>query len=241
VSKLRVVAAMAITVASVMCCTAFQAHAEAPTAPSFLLFAGTDLWRYGAFLYGGTVWAPRGLDADGFAFKALLNGGRYTFSSGDLHTDVDGTMFSAATMPGWRLVRDGLTVGMFAGPAVQDYRLKPYDPGSRLHGLYAGAQFSTEVWYQPTQATMAAVSGSIASIGPTGSLRASVGWRTFDALFVGPETAALWCGEFQELQFGAHVTGFRFNGFEWSGGGGWTITSDRRAGPYLRLGVSSRY
>ncbi len=81
-------------------------------------------------------------------------------------------MMSGAVMPGWRFTRGSLTVSVFAGPVVQDYRLSPYDPGSRLHGLYAGAQAATEIWYQPTTNTMAAVSGSVASIGPTGSLRA---------------------------------------------------------------------
>lgn len=155
----------------------------------------------------------------------LLNGGRYTYTSGDLKSDT----------------RDGLTVSVFADPVVQDYRLTPYDPGSRLRGFYAGGQFATEIWYQPTASTMAAINGSIASIGPTGSVRAALGWRLFDAMFVGPESAALWCGDFQQLEFGAHITGFRFNALEWSAGGGWAMDSDKRSGPYLRLGVSAKY
>jgi hypothetical protein len=88
---------------------------------------------------------------------------------------------------------------------------------------------------------MAAVSGAIASIGPTGSVRAAVGFRAFDAMFVGPETEMLWCGDFQQLEVGAHVTAFHFNATEWSAGGGWSMDSDRRTGPYLRLGVSAKY
>jgi hypothetical protein len=88
---------------------------------------------------------------------------------------------------------------------------------------------------------MAAVSGSVASIGPTGSLRSAVGIRAFDALFVGPETEAIWCNNFEQYEFGAHLTAFRFNALEWSAGGGWSLTSDRRTGPYLRIGVSAKY
>lgn len=224
-----------------MCTALDRAKAGGPASPSFLLFAGTDLWRYGTFFYGGTLWSPAGLDTGGFTLKTLLNGGKYTYASGDLHTDISGSMLSAAAMPGWRFARDGLTVSVFAGPVVQDYRLKPDDPGSRLRGLYVGGQFATEVWYQPSANTMAALNGTMASIGPTGSLRAAAGFRLFDAMFVGPESQALWCANFQQYQFGAHVTAFRFNALELSAGSGWSMDSDRRTGPYLRVGVSTKF
>jgi hypothetical protein len=232
---------MAVALASAVLCLSPSRVQAGPTAPAFLLFGGTDLWRYGQFLYGGALWTPAGLDSSGFALKVLLNGGRYTYTSGDLKSDIDGTMLSAAAMPGWRFTHNGLTVSVFAGPVVQDYRLTPYDPGSRLHRLYAGGQFATEVWYQPAANIMASLNGSIASIGPTGSVRAALGWRVFDAMFVGPESAALWCGNFQQFQFGAHITAFRFNALEWSAGGGWAMDTDKRSGPYLRVGFSVKY
>ncbi|MGO9400634.1 MAG: cellulose biosynthesis protein BcsS [Xanthobacteraceae bacterium] len=177
----------------------------------------------------------------GFTLKLLVNGGRYTYNSGDLNTAVEGTMLSGAVMPGWRFVRGGLTVSVFAGAVVQDYRLRPFDPGSRLHGLYVGGQFATDVWYQPTANIMAAVNGSFVSIGPTGYLRGALGYRVFDAMFLGPETAMLWCAEFQQLEVGVHLTGLHFNAMEWSAASGWSMDSDRRSGPYLRLGVSAKY
>jgi len=236
----RVAVATALAVASVICCAACGAEIL-PPAPSSLLFGGTDLWRYGAFLYGGAVWAPQGLDAGGFAMKALLSGGRYSYMAGDIHAQVDGITVSAAAMPGWRVVRPDFTVSLYAGPLMQDYRLSPYDPGSRLHGLHGGGQLASEIWYQPAPSIMTAFSGSIASIGETGSLRGAVGLRAFDAVFFGPEAAALFCGDFQELQFGAHATAFKFGTTEWSGGAGWALASDRRGGPYLRVGLSARY
>jgi hypothetical protein len=218
-----------------------RAAAAGPGNPSFLFFAGTDLWRYGAFAYGGLLWSPAGLDADGFTLKMLLNGGGYSYVSGGLHQDVDGALLSAGVLPGWRLSSNGIAVSVFAGPVVQDYRLTPDDPGSRLRGFYVGGQLAADVWYQPSPATMVALNGTIASIGPTGSLRAAFGFRVFDRLFVGPENQEIWSGNFQEVQFGAHVTGFHMNGIEWSAGSGWAIASDHRAGPYLRFGVSARY
>jgi hypothetical protein len=150
-------------------------------------------------------------------------------------------MLSGAALPGFRVVRGTLTVSLLAGAAVQDYRLSPYDPGSRLHGLYAGAQVAADVRYQPTANIMAAINGSLVSIGPTGYLRGALGYRLFDAAFVGPETAMLWCANFQQLEVGAHLTGLHAGGMEWSAGTSWSMDSDRRGGPYIRVGVSTKY
>jgi Cellulose biosynthesis protein BcsS len=233
---------MAVAVAGMLLCTTVgRAQTALPNSPTFLLFGGTDLWRYGDFLYGGGLWSPAGLNADGFTLKLLVNGGGYSYDSSALQSKIDGTMLSGAALPGWRWVRNALTVSVFAGPAVQDYRLSPYDPGSRLHGLYAGGQFATDVWYQPTANIMAAINGSLVSIGPTGYLRGALGYRVFDAAFVGPETEMLWCADFQQIEVGAHLTGLHIGASEWSVGGGLSMDSDHRSGPYLRLGVSTKY
>ena len=88
---------------------------------------------------------------------------------------------------------------------------------------------------------MAAVNSSIASIGPTGYVRATFGFRFLAPVFVGPEIAQLWCGDYQQMEFGAHITGPRINALEWSMGTGFALTSDQRFGPYLRAGFNARY
>jgi hypothetical protein len=58
---------MAVAVASLFLCgVPGRADAATPNIPSVLLFGGTDLWRYGQFLYGGTLWSLGGLNNDGF-------------------------------------------------------------------------------------------------------------------------------------------------------------------------------
>ena len=212
-----------------------------PPPPSFLLFSGTDLWRYGAFLNGGVVWSLDGLDASGFVVKTLISSGVYNYVSQGLHTTVDAAMVSASVMPGWHFGVGSFSMNLYAGPVFQDYWLKPNDPGSRLHGAYAGAQFATDVWYQPNPATMMAFSGTITSIALTGSLRAALGYRLFEAAFVGPEVRELVTGNYREYDFGAHVTAFRTGDFEWSGGSGVALTTDHRIGPYLRVNVNRRF
>ncbi len=239
---LRSVAAAVVAAAAVIVVAAGdQATAGGLDERSFLLFSGTDIWRYGGFLYGGFLWSPNGLDTDGFTFKMLLDGGAYSYVSGALQQNIDGTKLSAAALPGWRFTRGGLNVTVFAGPVIQDYRLAPSDPGSHLHGLYAGGETAVDLWYQPNAMTMAAFNAAIASIGPTGFARAAIGVRVFNAAFAGLEMEEIWCADFEELELGAHVTGLRFNSVEWSMASGLALTSDQRSGPYLRLGVNTRY
>ena len=177
----------------------------------------------------------------GFTLKMLLDGGRYSYVSGASGDSVDGTKLSAAALPGWRFTRDNLTVTLFAGPLIQDYRLTPADPGSHLHGFYVGAETAADIWYQPSATTMAALNGAFSSIGPTGYVRAAFGIRTFFPAFVGPEIAQIWCADFQQLELGAQLTALRVNAVEWSFGTGLALTSDQRAGPYVRFGVDERY
>jgi hypothetical protein len=218
-----------------------RAVAAPPNDATFLFFGGTDLWRYGAFLYGGAVWSPGGVDNSGFTLKTLISGGAYTYTSSALNADIKGTTESAAILPGWKFTNDKLIVSLYAGPVVQDYRLSPNDPGARLHGSYVGGEFASDVWYEPTSYSMISVDGMLASIGPTGSLRVALGTRFLDRMFVGPESKEIWCGNFEQYELGAHVTAFRTDRLEWSASAGWAITSDHREGPYFRLGVNTHY
>lgn len=225
----------------VLCTVAARAGPAGPDNPSYLLFAGTDLWRDGAFGNGGLLWAPAGLGHDGFTFKLLLAGGGYVYPSSNLGVDVDGALVSASALPGWRIIRNELTVDVFAGPIVQDYRLMPYDPKSLLRGSYGGGQLAADLWYQPNPTTMMALDGTITSIALIGSARAAIGWRSSpESFFVGPEAQALWCIDYQQLRVGAHVTAYRIDALEWSAAAGFAAESFRRYGPYLRVGVNAR-
>jgi len=88
---------------------------------------------------------------------------------------------------------------------------------------------------------MVALDGTITSIALIGAARAAIGWRSSpESFFVGPETQALWCLDYQQFRIGAHVTGYRIDALEWSGAAGVAIESFHRTGPYLRIGVNAR-
>jgi hypothetical protein len=225
-----------------ICCIAMDRALAAPADDAaFLFFGGTDLSWHGAFLYGGGLWSPGGVDNAGFTLKTQLSGGFYDYTSGALNSNIKGTTESAAILPGWKFEYEKLFVTLYAGPVVQYYRLSPLDPGARLHGFYVGGEVASDVWYEPTSYSMISINGMLASIGPTGSLRVALGTRFLDCMFVGPESEEIWCGNFEQYELGVHVTAFRTDRLEWSAGGGWAITSDHREGPYFRFGVNTRY
>jgi hypothetical protein len=50
-----------------VCCVVMdEALAAPPDDATFLFFGGTDFRSYGAFLYGGLLWSPGGVDNSGF-------------------------------------------------------------------------------------------------------------------------------------------------------------------------------
>jgi hypothetical protein len=50
--------------------------------PHFLFYSGTDLWRFGAFMHGGVLWSPDGVNREGFTLKLLMAGGAYRYQAG---------------------------------------------------------------------------------------------------------------------------------------------------------------
>src|SRR4051812_6725984 len=131
----------------------------------FLLFSSTDLWGQGGFAHGDLLWAPTGLDRDGPVLKLMFGGGFYRYISGALgNTKVRGTELGGAILPGWRFVRDSLTITVFLGYDFQRHRLTPDDPSAGLRGSYVGARTGFELWYQPTATTMVAADASFSTV-----------------------------------------------------------------------------
>ena len=211
-----------------------------------LFFNGADLWRHGAFTHGGALLSARGLDEDGFVFKIAFGSGIYRYHSGALGGEVTGRQFTASALPGWRFKRGRFTLTGFAGLEIQQHRLSPNDPESKLRGTKAGLRGGFELWYEPTRATMIAADLSATTIGPSHSGRLAFGWRLFDRFYFGPEIAGFtYDDNYRQLRLGLHLTGLRlapFNlgPFEWTLGAGWARDSDDRESLYARFGMILR-
>jgi hypothetical protein len=236
-------AAFAAVLGFAQCSALAETEFTARDEPRFLLFAGTDLWRHGGFGHGGLLVAPAGLDREGFDFKLMFGGGRYRYISGALgNAEVAGRQLTVAAMPGWRFIGRNFVITAFAGLDYQDHRLTPDDPSAGLRGSAFGLRTAVELWYEPSPHTMLAADASVSTVGPSYSARIAAGWRMFERYYLGPELQAFAADDnYHQTRVGLHVTGFKYEMYEWSAGLGWAIDSDERGSLYGKLGVISRH
>lgn len=241
-------AAIAFAAASFLCalCLTPPAHAgDDDDDAHVLLFSGRDLWRNGAFLYGGLLIAPGGFEQDGFLLKLIYSVGVYRYNAANLGGEVViGGETVGAILPGWRIKRGNVEAKFFFGPDFAYHPLWPDDPANRLRGTGVGLRMAAEFWYEPTSATMVAGDASITTIVGDTTARLAYGWRVlddlFDGFYVGPEAQYFSSYGYRHLRLGAHVTGLKADNKEWSAGLGWAQDSVGRSGPYLRLGFLTR-
>jgi hypothetical protein len=241
-------AAVFAAVALIFCCvwTFAPATAEEDDETRVILFSGRDLWRDGAFAYGGLLVAPGGFEDDGFLLKLLLSGGIYRYRAGDLDGQtVIGAEGTAQILPGWRIKRHGIELKFFFGPDFERHKLWPGDPGNRLQGTDIGLRMALEFWTEPTANTLVNGDLSLSTIATSWNGRVAYGWRVLDDLFedgfyLGPELQYFNSDGYRHARVGLHVTGLKSGASEWSAAAGWARDSDGRSGPYVRLNVLQR-
>jgi hypothetical protein len=244
----RVHAAAFAAAAILVCCVCVlvvPARAADDEDATIILFSGRDLWTNGAFAYGGLLIAPGGFEDDGLMFKLMLSGGLYRYNASDLGgQEVIGSEMVGQILPGWRIKRGGVEAKVFLGLDIERHVLTPDDPGNKLNGNDLGARLAVDLWYEPTASTMIAADLSFSTIATNNSARIAYGWRVFEDLlggfYVGPETQYFASDGYRHLRLGAHITGLKGEGYEWSAAAGWAGDSDQRTGPYVRLGVAMR-
>jgi hypothetical protein len=238
----RVRAAVSIAAAFVVCCVAAgPSRADDDDEARVLLFSGRDIWRNGAFAYGGLLLAPGGVDQDGINLKLMLAGGLYRYNAGSLGgQQVVGAETVLQVLPGWRVKRGDLEVKVFFGVDAEKHSLWPDDPSNLLRGHSFGVRFATEFWYEPTPTTMVAGDASLSSIATSNSARAAYGWRVLDQFYFGPEIQYFGSDGYRHLRLGAHFTALKTDNNEWLAAGGWARDSDGHSSPYVRLGVVMR-
>jgi len=245
----RVNAAAAVAAAFfIVCCvcvSAGPARAGDDEDATVILFSGRDIWRNGAFMYGGLLVAPGGFDQDGLLLKLIYSGGLYRYNSGSLGGEqVVGGELLGAVMPGWRIKRGGVEAKFYFGVEFARHPLWPDDPDNKLRGNAVGLRMAVDLWYEPTATTMITGDLALSSIATDNSERLAYGWRLFDdalgGFYVGPEVQYFASDGYRHTRFGGHVTGMKAENYEWSAAGGWARDSDGRSSPYLRLGFITR-
>ena len=246
----RVRAAKVFAAAFLVCCLCLStgpSRAGDGDVARNILFNGRDIWRNGAFAYGGFLVAPGGFEQDGFMFKLLLSGGLYRYNAGGLGgAEVIGAEALTQALPGFRIKRGNAEMKFFFGPEWQYHRLSPDDPDNRLRGHDFGLRMAGELWYEPNHQTLIAGDVSLSSIATSQSARLAFGWRVADSLFngdgfyIGPEAQYFGSDGYRQWRVGGHITSLKTEGREWSAAIGWAQDSNGRASPYLRLNTSTR-
>jgi hypothetical protein len=114
----RVHAAAFAAAAILLCCVcvvAVPARAADDEDATVILFSGRDLWRNGAFAYGGLLLAPGGFEDDGLMFELVLSGGFHRYKADSLGgQEVICSEMVGQIMPGWRIKR-GVEAKIFFG------------------------------------------------------------------------------------------------------------------------------
>ena len=148
----------------------------------FLLFSGRDIWRNGAFAHGGLLFAPAAARPGRFSPQAGAVGRPLSLrrQQSSAVSRCIGVETTAQVLPGWRIKRGNLEVKFFFGPDIQQHRLWPDDPANSLRGHSFGLRMATELWYEPTPATMLAADASLSSIATSNSARIAYGWHALD-------------------------------------------------------------
>ena len=244
----RRVCATAIAVAAFVSCifvAARVASAREDDDAQTMLFSGRDIWRNGAFAYGGFIHAPGGFDQDGLLLKVLMSGGLYRYDAANLGgARVTGAEWVAQVLPGWRIKRGDAEFKFFMGPDIQVHRLRPDDPDNKLRGRSFGLRLASELWYEPTPNTMIAADVSLSSIATSNTARIAYGWQILDdmlgGVYVGPELQYFGSDGYRHLRLGAHVTTMKSADVEWSAAAGWARDSTGRSSPYVRLNLLKR-
>ena len=222
-------------------CTAGTASADPDGGdpdPHFLFYSGTDLWRFGAFMHGGVLWSPDGLNREGFTLKLLMAGGAYRYLAGN--DNVTGRQLLASVLPGWRFKQGRFETTVYLGIDVQNHRLSPDDIGNPLRGTHVGLRFAADVWLEPTDVMMVSTAFSLSTIQSSYWGRAQLGGRIPEIGWIGPEAHLFSDLGYHQYSVGLHLTGFKTAEFEWSFGAGYVIDNNRRTGPYGRLGLNVR-
>lgn len=243
----RVCAAVITAAAFVLYCVwgvTGRAQAGDDDYAHLMLFSGRDLWRNGAFAYGGFVFAPGGFEQDGLLLKVLLSGGVYRYDAENLGDRIIGVEWLGQVLPGWRIKRGDAEFKFFLGPELQNHHLSPDDPANRLRGHSFGLRAAAELWYESTPDTMVVADVSLSTIATSNSARIGFGWRVFEnmlgGVYVGPEVQYFGSIGYRQLRLGAHITSTKTDDVEWSAAAGWADDSRGRVSPYLRLSVLKR-
>lgn len=201
-----------------------------------LYYSGFDVWRNGYAGFGGIESAPAAFGDDAVLLRLTAFDGIDIYRT--TKTAYRTQTLSGALMVGGRVKRGSLEVKGVAGVDLQA-RIQLNPALAWIERLQAGLRIAAEAWWEPSDLTMLSAALSLTTNSAGRTARIAAGVRLLNQAWVGPEMAVASDLFSTQYRAGLHVTGWRFENFEWSAAGGYVYDSFNRGGLYGRIGVST--
>lgn len=193
---------------------------------------------------GGSVFVGSGfkralagsVDEQGPIMMSLSGAGM----TGELYTGPAGIRFvqprmsqASAILFGYQWMGDFGVIMLAAGPEfAREQQLDRFGM-PRWEPMRRGVSFIAEIWSEPLPRTMAQATLTASSARGSVWVRVAAGYAPFARVFVGPEISAYMDGGYEEMRFGAHVSGLTIGPFAFRLNGGLVSASGRRNEAYF--------
>jgi hypothetical protein len=177
--------------------------------------------------------APAGsLSETGLRVRADALGGVYSYYSATDNQTIHGTQEGGAFLVGYEWVSPTTVFSAYLGGDVRNNTLSYSDPSNPVVGTSFGAKGQLEFYTKPTLNTMVAGNASYSSNKTAYFARLRGGYLIGPDLYVGPEFAAEGDAFFNQVRFGAQLTGLRAGPLQFAFAAGILHDAVRGSGAY---------
>jgi hypothetical protein len=211
--------------------------------PAREFWAGAEAFRNVLSLYVGSTQALGGnLRQDGFRLRIVTAVSRYRYAGlryaprvGDaVPVAFRGEARLVDLLAGYQWSFRATTVKAFAGWAIAEHAISPYDPETRVQGRAGGIKGVLEAWHNIGDAAWVSADISYARAHGAYSHRLRAGWRAAPLLSLGPEAALIGHEENRTARLGAFLR-FDDGVNEVTGSAGASMPRGDRTGHYATL------
>jgi hypothetical protein len=174
--------------------SALPSRADGPAGPPepsrYELSVGGQSFHRAWALYSGLTMAPFGsIREDGWRLRTSGGYGAYDYASAQA-TTIDVAAPFANLLAGYQWQLGPVTLKAFAGVAMSDHRLTPWDPDARMRGPGVGAEVVLETWWTMSEQVWSSLDLSYGTLYSSYAARGRLGWRVLPALSLGIEAGA---------------------------------------------------
>ena len=155
-------------------------------------WVGADASSQTWLMFSGVTVAPYGhVYSEGLRLRASGGYGQYSYSGTRNGEDVlfNATTSYAEALVGYLKTFGPLTVKAFAGVAVIEHDITPFDPDNPLQGQKVGPKLASEFWLNMGLSAWSSFDVSWTSAYSTGAAHVRTGYRVFDDVSIGLEGA----------------------------------------------------